>query len=102
MSERRPNGCCRKLEAALDSNSHLIAELGGEVPEEHYGAFLEVAEHGDGAPFVWTCRKPSRSSLHVRPAAERGVSAVALTARAAAVGVDLGGKGYSDRSARVR
>ena len=25
------------IEAALDVNAHLIAELGGEVPEEYYG-----------------------------------------------------------------
>src|SRR5207244_11303930 len=34
------------IEAALDVNAHLIAELGGEVPEEYYGGFLKVGQVG--------------------------------------------------------
>jgi len=34
------------IEAALDVNAHLIAELGGEVPEEYYGGFLKVGQLG--------------------------------------------------------
>ena len=34
------------IEAALDVNAHLIAELGGEVPEEYYGGFLKVGQFG--------------------------------------------------------
>ena len=34
------------IEAALDVNTHLIAELGGEVPEEYYGGFLKVGQPG--------------------------------------------------------
>ena len=34
------------IEAALDVNAHLIAELGGEVPEEYYGGFLKIGQLG--------------------------------------------------------
>jgi uncharacterized protein YutE (UPF0331/DUF86 family) len=34
------------IEAALDINAHLIAELGGEVPEEYYGGFLKIGQLG--------------------------------------------------------
>jgi uncharacterized protein YutE (UPF0331/DUF86 family) len=34
------------IEAALDANAHLIAELGAEVPEEYYGGFLKVGQLG--------------------------------------------------------
>jgi uncharacterized protein YutE (UPF0331/DUF86 family) len=34
------------IEAALDVNAHLIAELGSEVPEEYYGGFLKVGQLG--------------------------------------------------------
>ena len=34
------------IEAALDVNAHIIAELGGEVPEEYYGGFLKVGQLG--------------------------------------------------------
>ncbi len=34
------------IEAALDINAHMIAELGGEVPEEYYGGFLKMADLG--------------------------------------------------------
>lgn len=34
------------IEAALDINAHLIAELGGEVPEEYYGGFLKIGGLG--------------------------------------------------------
>lgn len=34
------------IEAALDINAHLIAELGGEIPEEYYGGFLKMADLG--------------------------------------------------------
>lgn len=34
------------IEATLDINAHLIAELGGEVPDEYYSGFLKMAELG--------------------------------------------------------
>ena len=34
------------IEAALDVNAHLIAELGSEVPEEYYGGFLKIGQLG--------------------------------------------------------
>jgi uncharacterized protein YutE (UPF0331/DUF86 family) len=34
------------IEAALDVNAHLIAELGSEVPEDYYGGFIRVGELG--------------------------------------------------------
>lgn len=34
------------IEAALDINAHLIAELGRAVPEDYYGGFLALAELG--------------------------------------------------------
>ena len=34
------------IEAALDINAHLIAELGRAVPEEYYGGFLKLGELG--------------------------------------------------------
>lgn len=34
------------IEAALDINAHVIAELGSEVPEEYYGGFLRMADLG--------------------------------------------------------
>ena len=34
------------IEATLDINAHLIAELGRAVPEDYYGGFLQVAELG--------------------------------------------------------
>jgi len=32
------------IEAALDINAHLIAELGRAVPDDYYGGFLKVGE----------------------------------------------------------
>ena len=32
------------IEAALDINAHLIAELGGEIPEDYFGGFLKAGE----------------------------------------------------------
>jgi uncharacterized protein YutE (UPF0331/DUF86 family) len=34
------------IEAALDVNAHLIAELGRAVPDDYYGGFLRVGELG--------------------------------------------------------
>jgi len=34
------------IEAALDINAHLIAELGSEVPDDYYAGFLKVGELG--------------------------------------------------------
>jgi uncharacterized protein YutE (UPF0331/DUF86 family) len=34
------------IEAALDVNAHLIAELGGEVPEEYHGGVLKLGQLG--------------------------------------------------------
>lgn len=47
------------IEAALDINAHLIAELGGEVPEEYYGGFLKVAELGLLSPELARSLAPS-------------------------------------------
>lgn len=32
------------IEAALDINAHVIAEVGGEPPDEYYGGFLKIGE----------------------------------------------------------
>ena len=34
------------IEAALDINAHLIAELGVDVPDEYYGGFVKLGELG--------------------------------------------------------
>jgi len=34
------------IEAALDINAHLVAELGGEVPDDYYGGFLKIGALG--------------------------------------------------------
>jgi uncharacterized protein YutE (UPF0331/DUF86 family) len=34
------------IEAALDVNAHLIAELGGDLPDEYYGGFLKIGQLG--------------------------------------------------------
>jgi len=34
------------IEAALDINAHIIAELGLRVPDEYYGAFVKLGELG--------------------------------------------------------
>jgi len=34
------------IEAALDINAHLIAELGASVPDEYYGGFVKLGEVG--------------------------------------------------------
>jgi uncharacterized protein YutE (UPF0331/DUF86 family) len=34
------------IEAALDINAHVIAELGGSVPDEYYGGFVKMGELG--------------------------------------------------------
>lgn len=34
------------IEAALDINAHLAAELGSEVPDEYYGGFLKIGDLG--------------------------------------------------------
>ncbi len=34
------------IEAALDINAHLIAELGREIPEDYYGGFIKLGEVG--------------------------------------------------------
>jgi uncharacterized protein YutE (UPF0331/DUF86 family) len=34
------------IEAALDINAHLIAEVGSEVPDDYYGGFIELADLG--------------------------------------------------------
>jgi uncharacterized protein YutE (UPF0331/DUF86 family) len=38
------------IEAALDINAHLIAELGSGIPEEYYGWFLKIGELGIVSP----------------------------------------------------
>jgi uncharacterized protein YutE (UPF0331/DUF86 family) len=47
------------VEAALDINAHLIAELGSEVPEEYYGGFLKLAELGPLPPELARSLAPS-------------------------------------------
>jgi len=32
------------IEAALDVNAHLIAELGAEVPDDYYGGFVKLGD----------------------------------------------------------
>ena len=34
------------VEAALDVNAHIIAELGAEVPDDYYGGFVKLGELG--------------------------------------------------------
>ena len=34
----------RAIEAALDVNAHLIAELGAEVPDDYFSGFLKLGE----------------------------------------------------------
>ena len=34
------------IEAALDVNAHLIAELGAEVPDDYYGGFTKLGDLG--------------------------------------------------------
>ena len=34
------------IEAALDVNAHLIAELGAEVPDDYYGGFVKLGNLG--------------------------------------------------------
>jgi uncharacterized protein YutE (UPF0331/DUF86 family) len=47
------------IEAALDINAHLIAELGGEVPGEYYGGFLRMADLGLVPPELARSLAPS-------------------------------------------
>jgi len=47
------------IEAALDINAHLIAELGGEVPEEYYGGFLKLGDLGVIPPDLARALAPS-------------------------------------------
>jgi len=47
------------IEAALDINAHLIAELGGEVPEEYYGGVLRMADLGLVPPELARSLAPS-------------------------------------------
>jgi uncharacterized protein YutE (UPF0331/DUF86 family) len=34
------------IEAALDVNAHLIAEAGGDVPDDYYGGFIKLGDIG--------------------------------------------------------
>ncbi len=34
------------IEAALDVNAHLIAELGADVPDDYYGGFVKLGDLG--------------------------------------------------------
>ena len=47
------------IEAALDINAHLTAELGSEVPEEYYGGFLKIGELGIVSPDLARSLAPS-------------------------------------------
>lgn len=47
------------IEAALDINAHLIAELGGEVPSEYFGGFLKLGDLGIVAPELSRSLAPS-------------------------------------------
>lgn len=42
-SGRQPSG---SIEAALDINAHIIAELGAEVPDDYYGGFVKLGDLG--------------------------------------------------------
>ena len=46
-SGRPPSDCLHEgIEAALDVNAHLIAELGAEVPDDYYGGFVKLGDLG--------------------------------------------------------
>jgi len=47
------------IEAALDINAHLIAELGGDIPEDYYGGFLKMSELGLFPPELARSLAPS-------------------------------------------
>ena len=47
------------IEAALDINAHLIAELGGEIPEDYFGGFLKAGELGIIPPDLARSLAPS-------------------------------------------
>lgn len=47
------------IEAALDVNAHLIAELAGTVPEESFRGFLKMADVGVLAPDLARALAPS-------------------------------------------
>ena len=47
------------IEAALDINAHLIAELGREVPEDYYGGFIKLADLGVLTPDLARSLAPS-------------------------------------------
>lgn len=47
------------IEAALDINAHLVAELGGEVPDDYYGGFLKIGALGILPPELARSLAPS-------------------------------------------
>ena len=47
------------IEGALDINAHLIAELGGEVPEDYYGGFFKAGDLGIVPPDLAGSLAPS-------------------------------------------
>lgn len=47
------------IEAALDINAHLIAELGAEIPEDYYGGFLKAGDLGIVPPELANLLAPS-------------------------------------------
>jgi uncharacterized protein YutE (UPF0331/DUF86 family) len=47
------------IEAALDINAHLIAELGRAIPEDYYGGFVKLGELGVLAPDLARSLAPS-------------------------------------------
>lgn len=47
------------IEAALDINAHLIAELGREVPEDYYGGFIKLGDLGMLTPDLARSLAPS-------------------------------------------
>lgn len=47
------------IEAALDINAHVIAELGGEVPDDYYGGFIKAGELGVLPPDLAESLAPS-------------------------------------------
>lgn len=47
------------IEAGLDINAHLIAETGGEVPDDYYGGFVKLGDLGIVPPDLARSLAPS-------------------------------------------
>jgi uncharacterized protein YutE (UPF0331/DUF86 family) len=76
------------IEAALDINAHMIAELGGTVPDEYYGGFVKLGELGVLSPALAEALAPS-AGLRNRLVHEYGDLDDARVLEAIAVMLDL-------------